>query len=200
MHGAMAHEPVAFRRKVHRDGVLDHLAASPRCVVAMEGCAGGHYWEREIEKLGHDAKLVPPIYVKPLVKHQENDSADPEAICDAAQGPTMRFVTVTSEEQQATGMLFRTRDLLVRQRTQTINALRGHLAEFGVIAPQGPAQVTRLAGALEEVGPGLPELVRKLDLVLLKQIYGFGEQITAVDKDLGREVRDDEAAAYEHAR
>ncbi len=88
-------------------------------------------------QLGHDVRLVPPIYVKPFVKRQKNDAADAEAICEAAQRPTMRFVAVKGEEQQARAMLFHTRDLLVRQRTQTINALRGHLAEFGVVAPQG---------------------------------------------------------------
>ena len=105
----------------------------------MEACGSAHHWGREAEKLGHEVKLVPPIYVKPFVKRQKNDMADAEATTEAAQRPTMSFVAVKTEEQQARGMLFRTRDLLVRQRTQTINALRGHLAEFGVIAPQGPA-------------------------------------------------------------
>ena len=107
----------------------------------------------------------------------------------------MRFVAVKSEDQQASGMLFRTRDLLVRQRTQTINTLRGHLAGFGVIAPQGSVQVTQLAAALEKVGSGLPEQIRKLGLVLLEQIHGLGERVTGLDKDLGREARDDVEAA-----
>ena len=111
----------------------------------MEACAGAHQCSREIGWLGHEVRLLPPIYVKPFVKRQKNDMADAETICEAAQRPTMRFVAVKTEEQQARGMLFRTRDLLVRQRTQTINALRGHLAEFGVVAPQGPAHVNRLA-------------------------------------------------------
>ena len=93
----------------------------------MEACASSHHWGREIGKLGHEVKLVPPIYVKPFVKRQKNDAADAEAICEAASRPTMRFVAVKTREQQSRGMLFRTRDLLVRQRTQTINALRGHL-------------------------------------------------------------------------
>ena len=95
-------------------------------------------------QLGHDVWLVPPIYVKPFVKRQKNDAADAEAICEAAQRPTMRFVAVKEEEQQARAMLFHTRDLLVRQRTQTINALRGHLAEFGVVAPQGPGRISKM--------------------------------------------------------
>ena len=150
VHGARADGSVAFRKKLSRGKVLDFLASQPPCVVAMEACGSAHHWGREAEKLGHEVKLVPPIYVKPFVKRQKNDMADAEATTEAAQRPTMSFVAVKTEEQQARGMLFRTRDLLVRQRTQTINALRGHLAEFGVIAPQGPAHVSRLASALED--------------------------------------------------
>ena len=139
VYGARADGSVGFRVKLGREKVLDFLASQPRCTVAMEACASAHYWGREVRQLGHEVKLIPPIYVKPLVKRQKNDAADAEAICEAAQRPTMRFVAVKTEEQQARGMLFRTRDLLVRQRTQTINALRGHLAEYGVTAPQGPA-------------------------------------------------------------
>ena len=128
LHGARADGSVAFRKKLSRERVLDFLFSQPRCEVAMEACASAHYWGREILKLGHDVKLVPPIYVKPFVKRHKNDSADAQAICEAAQRPTMRFVTVKTDEQQSRGMLFRTRDLLVRQRTQTINALRRHLA------------------------------------------------------------------------
>ena len=113
-----------FARRLSRDKVLGFMASQPRCVVAMEACASSHHWGREIGKLGHEVKLVPPIYVKPFVKRQKNDAADAEAICEAASRPTMRFVAVKTQEQQSQGMLFRTRDLLVRQRTQTINALR----------------------------------------------------------------------------
>ena len=113
------------------------LAAQPPCVVAMEACAGAHYWAREIAKLGHHVRLIPPAYVKPFVKRQKNDAADAEAICEAAQRPSMRFVPVKTEEQQANGIVFRARDLLVRQRTQCVNALRGHLIEYGYVFPQG---------------------------------------------------------------
>ena len=100
----------------------------------MEACASAHHWARSIRDLGHEVRLIPPIYVKPFVKRQKNDSADAEAIAEAASRPTMRFVAVKGIEQQAAGMAFRTRDLFIRQKTQTINALRGHLAEYGVIA------------------------------------------------------------------
>src|SRR5271157_5595016 len=114
----------------------------------MEACATAHGWGREIERVGHTVRLIPPAYVKPFVKRQKNDAADAEAIAEAASRPTMRFVAVKTAEQQARAMLFRTRDLLVRQRTQLINALRGHLSEHGVVAPQGPANVAILAQAI----------------------------------------------------
>ena len=140
-------------------------------------------------------KLIPPIYVKPFVKRQKNDAADAEAICEAAQRPTMRFVAVKTEEQQARGMLFRTRDLLVRQRTQTTNALRGHLAEYGVIAPQGPAHVGRLAWAGENPDSGLPEPVRELGGLLLAQIAELEVKIAGLETDLNACARQDEEAA-----
>ena len=194
LHGARADGSVAFRRKLSREKVLDFLFSQPRCAVAMEACASAHYWGRQILKLGHDVKLVPPIYVKPFVKRHKNDSADAQAICEAAQRPTMRFVTVKTDEQQSRGMLFRTRDLLVRQRTQTINALRGHLAEFGLIAPQGPAQVRRLASALEDPGSALPELVLDLGRLLLGQIAGLDAKINGLEKELRVRARQDEEA------
>ena len=121
LHGARADGSVAFRKKLSRSKLLDFVAAQPRCTVAMEACGGAHHWGREIGSLGHAVRLVPPIYVKAYVKRQKNDASDAEAICEASSRPTMRFVAVKTEEQQARGMLFRTRDLLVRQRTQTIN-------------------------------------------------------------------------------
>jgi len=135
-HGATADGKVAFRKKLSRGQVLAFFADMPPCVVAMEACATAHYWAREISALGHIVRLVPPAYVKPFVKRQKNDAADAEAIAEAASRPTMRFVEPKSPRQQARAMVFRTRDLFVRQRTQTINALRAHLAEHGLIAPQ----------------------------------------------------------------
>ena len=195
LHGARADGSVAFRRKVSRERLLYILGAQQRCVVAMEACASAHHWGREIMQLGHDVRLVPPIYVKPFVKRQKNDAADAEAICEAAQRPTMRFVAVKGEEQQARAMLFHTRDLLVRQRTQTINALRGHLAEFGVVAPQGVAHVGRLASALEDPGSGLPGAVRALGGVLLGQIADLDAKIGGLEKELRACARQDEQAA-----
>ena len=195
LHGARADGSVGFRKKLVRNKVLNFLASQPRCVVAMEACASAHHWGREILKLGHEVRLIPPLYVKPFVKRQKNDAADAEAICEAAQRPTMRFVAVKTEEQQARGMLFHTRDLLVRQRTQTINALRGHLAEFGIVAPQGPAHVDRLASAIEGPGSGLPASVRELGGLLLERIADLDTRITGLEKELRARVRQDEEAA-----
>src|SRR5439155_15127766 len=135
---------VAFRKKISRVKLLPFLSSQPRCVVAMEACAGAHYWARDIQAQGHEVRLIAPVYVKPFVKRQKNDMADAEAITEAAARPTMRFVAVKSANQQAAAVVFRTRDLLVRQRTQAINALRGHLTEFGVIAAKGPAHTSKL--------------------------------------------------------
>ena len=194
LHGAQADGSAAFRKKLSREKVLDFLTSQPSCLVAMEACASAHYWGREISKLGHEAKLIPPIYVKPFIKRQKNDAADAEAISEAASRPTMRFVAVKTEEQQARGMLFRTRALLVRQRTQTINALRGHLAEFGVVAPQGIAHAGRLAAAIEDPGSGLPEPVRELGALLLGQIAGLDAKIKGLEKELHTSARHDEEA------
>ena len=127
VHGAHADGSIGFRKKLSRNKVRMFFAAQPRCMVAMEACASSHFWAREIGRIGHDVRMIPPIYVKPFVKRQKNDAADAAAISEAASRPTTRFVAVKSEEKQALGMAFRVRDLFVRQRTQSINALRGHL-------------------------------------------------------------------------
>src|SRR3712207_919944 len=134
LHGADSAGAVVFHKKLRRGQLLSFFAAQPPCTVAMEACGSAHHWAREITKLGHTVRLIPPAYVKPFVKRQKNDMADAEAICEAAQRPTMRFVAVKSEAAQAAALVFRARDLLVRQRTQIINALRGHLGEHGLVA------------------------------------------------------------------
>ena len=194
-HGACADGSVAFRRKLTRSKLLEFFAAQPHCVVAMEACASAHHWAREIGALGHEVRLIAPIYVKPFVKRQKNDMADAEAIAEAASRPTMRFVAVKSVEKQAAAMAFKTRDLLVRQRTQTINALRGHLAEYGVVAPNGPAHVGRLAQALEGPNSRLPAPVVALCQMLHARIAALAEQIGLLDKELRDRARRDDTAA-----
>jgi len=187
-HGARAEGGVAFRKKLSREKVLTFLAEQPRCVVAMEACGSAHHWGRTIRDLGHEVRLIPPAYVKPFVKRQKNDAADAEAIVEAASRPTMRFVAVKTEEQQARAMLFRTRDLLVRQRTQLINALRGHLSEHGVVAAQGPANVKVLEEAVEDQGTSLPLLVVELARVFLDQIEGLSKRISGLEKVTAHEA------------
>ena len=190
LHGARADGSIAFRKKLNRDRMLHFVASHPPCVVAMEACASAHHSGREIGKLGHEVKLVPPIYVKPFVKRQKNDAADAEAICEGASRPTMRFVAVKTREQQGQGMLFRTRDLLVRQRTQTINALRGHFAEFGVVAPQGPAHLDRLADTIEDADSGLPCPIRGLGALLFVQLAELDEKIAELERELRERARE----------
>jgi transposase len=193
-HGADALGAVVFRKRLRRAQVLEFLAAQPPCDVAMEACGGAHYWGREIGKLGHTVRLIPPAYVKPFVKRQKNDAADAEAICEAAQRPTMRFVAVKSEEAQAAALVFRTRDLLVRQRTQVINALRGHCAEFGIIVAKGPQHAASLAAQVEDPACGLPEAVRTSLAVLTEELHRLDERIEELDREIMQRAKADEAA------
>jgi len=193
-HGADAAGAVLFRKQLRRAKVLSFFAKQPACLVAMEACAGAHHWAREIGKLGHTVRLIPPAYVKPFVKRQKNDSADAEAICEAAQRPTMRFVAVKSEIQQASAVVFRARDLLVRQRTQTINALRGHLAEYGLVVAQGPAHTTKLIEHVEDPTSDLPEAARLALAMLVDTLRSLEERIEHLDVEIARRAREDEDA------
>jgi transposase len=193
-HGADSLGAVVFRKKLRRDRVLRFLADQPACMVAMEACAGSHYWAREIAKLGHHVRLIAPGYVKPFVKRQKNDAADAEAICEAAQRPTMRFVAAKSEEQQASAMVFRVRDLVVRQRTQTINAMRGHLAEFGVVAPQGLCHAAKLIAAIEDENAAIPEAARPVLSLLVAQLRSLNDRVAVLDREIARRAREDAEA------
>jgi transposase len=157
----------------------------------MEACATAHGWGRAISGLGHEVRLIPPIYVKPFVRRQKNDAADAEAIAEAASRPTMRFVSLKTEEQQARSMIFRTRDLLVRQRTQLVNALRGHLAEHGIVAAQGLPNVKVLAVVLRETAEGS---VHPLGQRYLDHIARLDVEVAALDKRLRRLAKDDETS------
>ncbi|WP_413875508.1 IS110 family transposase [Albidovulum sp.] len=190
LHGARADGTVAYRKKLSRMQLLAFLSQQPCCIVAMETCATAHGWGREIMKLGHAVSLIPPTYVKPFVKRQKNDTADAEAIAEAASRPTMRFVAVKTEEQQARAMPFRTRQMFVRQRTQLINALRGHMAEYGVVAPQGPANIRNLAVALADQNIPLPEIVRDLGRVYVDQITSVARRIEDLDRQMREEARE----------
>lgn len=161
VHGITAEGDVAFNRSLRRGQVLAFFQKLAPCLVGMEACATGHYWARELTRLGHEVRLIPPTYVKPYVKRGKSDAADAEAICEAVGRPTMRFVAIKSEEQQALLSLHRARHLVVRQRTQTANALRGLLAEFGHVIARNINRACRLAkDILRGEGPDLPDIAR----------------------------------------
>src|SRR6516165_6949409 len=193
VHGADAAGHVLFRKRITRMKLLGFLAAQAPCVVAMEACAGAHYWAREIGNLGHHVRLIAPAYVKPFIKRQKNDAADAEAICEAAQRPSMRFVAVKSEEQQANGIVFRARDLLVRQRTQCVNALRAHLMEFGYVFPKGITHVETLV-ALVEDPQSLPDSVRVILKLLVDTFTALEAQIAALDAEIKQRSKSDPTA------
>jgi len=189
-HGADASGKVVFRKQLRRGQVLAFFAGRPACVVAMEACSSAHYWAREIDELGHRVRLIPPAYVKPFVKRQKNDATDAEAICEAAQRPTMRFVPVKSEAAQANAVVFRARDLLVRQRTQAINALRGHLGEYGLVVAKGPSHVAKLIAHVEDPATG-PEAARVALRVLTASLQFLSERIDVLDREVARRARED---------
>lgn len=193
-HGADSSGAVVFRKRLRRDQVMGFFAGLPRCVVALEACGGAHFWARALQALGHEAKLLPPAYVKPFVKRQKNDTADAEAICEASVRPTMRFAVVRSEAAQAAALVFRTRDLLVGQRTAAINALRGHLAEFGLVVAKGPANVAKLVAMVEDPASGLPEAARRVLAVLAAELGALAERIAVLDREIARRARTDETA------
>jgi len=194
VHGADASGKVLFRKKLRRGQVLEFFNELPACVIAMEACGGAHFWGREIGKLGHEVRLIPPSYVKPFVKRQKNDAADAEAICEAAVRPTMRFVSVKSEETQGAAMVFRVRELLIRQRTQTINALRGHLNEFGQIVPQGVANASKLVAIVEGSECELPMEAIATFQALIATLGHFETEIAKLDAEITRRAKEDELA------
>jgi transposase len=190
-HGADASGQVVFRKKLTRAKLIDFLGSQPRCLVALEACGGAHDWGREISRLGHTVRLIPPSYVKPFVKRQKNDAADAEAICEAAQRPSMRFVAIKDEEQQANGVVFRARDVLVRQRTQCINALRGHLTEYGWIVPKGTSHVATLIDQIEDPNCSLPKSACAVLSVLVTTLKSLEDNIAVLDAEISRRSRED---------
>ena len=191
VHGALPSGDVAFRKKLSRSQFMKFLAEQPPCLIAMEACATAHYWGREALGSGHEVRLIPPNYVKPFVKRQKNDAADAEAIVEAALRPTMRFVEVKSADQQSLGLLFRARELLVRQRTQLINALRGHLAEYGIVVAIGVRNVKVFQQALLDHGTRLPKTVLSISGVYFEQIAALTQRVTEFEIALRRETARD---------
>jgi len=182
VHGVASDGRVVIRRQIRRAQLLTFFDRLPRCLVGMEACASAHHWGRALSALGHDVKLMPPAYVKAYVKRGKTDAADAEAIAEAVTRPTMRFVAIKTEEQQAALMLHKTRDLLIRQRTMLINALRGHLGEYGVVAARGPAGVKRVLAALELEQDRLPDSARASLQGLATQLANLQAEIEALEQ------------------
>lgn len=185
VHGVDAAGQVVVRKKLRRSELLRFFQTLEPCLVGVEACATAHHWAREISALGHEVRLMPASYVKAYVRRQKNDAADAEAICEAVRRPTMRFVPIKSAERQSVLVLHRSRELLVRQRTMLINAIRGHCAEFGVIVAQGARRVAEL---LDDVrrneGAALPDLARSALLMLADQLSALAGQINRLDRGL----------------
>ncbi len=195
VHAVDADGNVVARRKLRRRQVTPFFQKLPPCLVGIEACASSHFWSRELMALGHDARLIPPAYVKPYVKRQKNDAADAEAICEAVQRPNMRFVPTKSPDQQACMTLHRTRALLIRQKTSTINAIRAHLAEFGVVAPLGRQGVDALLDAIADPNVGddeIPKTARDCVLALGEQLEALETQILSLDRRISEWHRSDE--------
>src|SRR5512135_1296816 len=187
VHGVDAEGAVVIRKRVGRAKVLEFFAKLPPCIVGMEACATAHQWAREFKKLGHDARLMPPTYVKTYVKRGKNDAADAAAICEAVTRPSMRFVPIKSVEQQSALMLHRTRDLLIRQRTQLTNALRAHLAELGVVAAKGREGLQQLATVVTECGnERLPSDARFACQAIVTQLHSVQIEISGLAKRISQ--------------
>ena len=195
LHGVTENGQVVLRRQLRRSEMLAFFKRLPPCVIGMEACASAHYWARELSALGHTVRLMPATYVKPYAKRGKSDAIDAEAICEAVTRPTMRFVPIKSAEQQSVVMLHRMRDLLVRQRTMLVNALRGHLGEFGVIGAKGISHLPDLL-ALAGSTPvcQLPDLARECIELLLAQIEDLQRRIVLVERSIARWHRTNEVS------
>jgi transposase len=195
VHGLDATEKVVVRKQLRRSQVMAFFEALPRCLIGMEACATSHHWARELTKLGHEVRLMPAKDVKAYVKRNKNDAADAEAICEAVGRPTMRFVRVKSAEQQGRLMQHRTRDLLMRQRTQVINALRAHLAELGIAAAQGREGIKELLAIIADEGDErLPLDARASLIVLAAQLQALQTMIGAIEKRIMAQHRGNDAS------
>jgi len=183
VHGVDAAGQAVIRRQLKRRYVLSFFEKLPPCLVGIEACASSHHWARELQALGHTVRLMPPAYVKPYVKRQKNDAADAEAICEAVTRANMRFVPIKTPEQQSGLMLHRTRHLLIRQQTSVINAIRAHLAEFGIVAPVGRKGMEDLLRIIADANDKrVPEVVRGCLAALGSQLLGLKKQILGFDR------------------
>jgi transposase len=183
VHGVDAGGQVVIRRQLKRRSVLTFFQKLPPCLVGIEACASSHHWSRELKELGHTVRLMPPAYVKPYVKRQKNDAADAEAICEAVTRANMRFVATKTPEQQSGLVLHRTRHLFIRQQTSVINAIRAHLAEFGIVAPVGRKGIEELLDVVADASDQrVPELARGCLAALGAQLRMLKAQVLEFDR------------------
>jgi transposase len=194
VHGVDASGRIVVAKAIRRNKLLEFFASLPPCLVGLEASGSAHHWARELVKLGHDARMMPPAYVKPYVRRQKNDAADAAAICEAVMRPSMRFVGMRSLENQAALMRHKAREMLVSQRTQLLNALRGHLAEIGVIAAQGPRYAHDLADRIEAGDETIPLVVSEALAPLVLQLRNLDEAIARCDRAIAKMAQKDETA------
>ena len=195
VHGVDAAGQVVVRRQLKRRYVLTFFQKLPSCLVGIEACASSHHWSRELQALGHTVRLMPPAYVKPYIKRQKNDAADAEAICEAVTRANMRFVETKTPEQQSCLMLHRTRHLFIRQQTAVINAIRAHLAEFGIVAPVGRNGVEELLGVVADPSDKrVPEIARTCLAALGAQLRMLKAQILEFDRMINAWHRSNETS------
>jgi transposase len=195
VHGIDAAGKVVVRQQLRRSRVLGFFKKLSPCLVGIEACASSHHWSRELQTFGHTVRLMPPAYVKPYLKRQKNDAADAEAICEAVQRPSMRFVETKTPDQQACLMLHRTRHLFIRQQTAVINSIRAHLAEFGIVAPVGRNGVEELLDVVADPDDGrVPELARECLEALGHQLQRLKAQILEFDRRINAWHRSNETS------
>jgi transposase len=195
VHGVDAEGTVVVQRQLRRARVIPFFKKQPPCLVGMEACATAHHWARQLIELGHRVKLMPPHYVKPYVKRSKNDKADAGAICEAVTRPTMRFVSVKGTEQQSVLVLHRARELLVRQRTMLVNAIRAHMAEFGIVAPTGVPQVKKLLVVIaDQADTRLPSVARTCLESLVRQFLSLHQEIHTIELRINAWHRVNEAS------
>ncbi|HTU45817.1 MAG TPA: IS110 family transposase [Bryobacteraceae bacterium] len=195
LHGVDAAGEVVLRRRLRRSQIAVFFSSLRPCLIGMEACGTGHFWAREIAGFGHDVRLMPPGYVKPYVKRNKHDAADAEAVCEALRRPSMRFVPVKTPEQQAALVAHGVRDLLVRQRTMLVNAMRGHLAEFGIIAPRGIHKVEELIAVIGDASEQrIPASARRTLRVLATELAALDLRIAALEAEIVTRTRMDPVA------
>ena len=195
VHGIAADGTVVFNRSVRRKQLLKFFETLPNCLVGIEACGSAHHWARELTAIGHDVRLIPAVYVKPYVKRGKTDAVDAEAICEAVTRPTMRFVAVKSQEQQALLTMHRVRQLVVRQKTQMLNVIRGLLREFGHVIGNGPVAAMRFIKAFQtDDSLDMPDVAKSMLKTLCEQVFALDARVTFYDKLIEYHARIDERA------